>query len=85
VSEERRVDISIDQVTLLAPLMAGHVLSAYYAALLLKAQTGAEMTDEIRADTLSEVLLAWANIQQLITEKLPKKEVSLGTVRYQGP
>jgi len=83
MSNEQNLNITIDQVTLLSPLMAGEILNAYYSALLLKQQQGIELTEEIKTDTLTEVLLLWSNIQILLEDKMPKKLKPLGTSVHQ--
>jgi len=71
-------NINLDQVALLGPLMAGHVLNAYYTALLLKQNSGIELSTEVKQDTLTEVFTTWTRIQTAI-EDAPKKTVSFRT------
>lgn len=64
--------ITIDQIALLGPLMAGEILNAYYSALLLKQQRGEELTLEIEQKTLTDVFLLWAEILTILEKKLPQ-------------
>ena len=68
----------LDQIALFGPLMAGHLLNAFYSALLLKKLSGIEMNDDSREETFREVFLEWGKIQEMI-EKIPRKKVVLGT------
>jgi len=68
----------LDQIALFGPLMAGHVLNAFYSALVLKKLSGVELNDAVRTETLEEVLSLWNNIQGIIAE-IPRKKVVLGT------
>ncbi|HHT9119751.1 MAG TPA: hypothetical protein ACFYD3_04295 [Candidatus Hypogeohydataceae bacterium YC41] len=74
MSDEINVTANIDQVTLLGPLMAGHILNAFYSNLLLKKYSGIDITPQVKEETLEEVLLLWATIQSVL-EKMPRKVV----------
>ncbi len=79
MSNEQNVNITLDQISLLGPVIAAQLLNAYYSALLLKQQQGIELVAEIEQETLIEVYSLWANIQTFLEEKLPRKIKPLGT------
>jgi hypothetical protein len=70
---ELNVNITVDQLDLVGPVIAGEILNAYYSALLLKQQKGIEITTEIEQETLAEVVRIWSKIQILLKESAQKK------------
>lgn len=82
MNNEQNVNITLDQISLLGPVIAAQILNAYYSALLLKQQKGIELVAEIEHETLIEVYSLWANIQTFLEEKLPRKIKHLGTSEH---
>ena len=66
-----QISINLDFLTI--TLNSGFVLNAFYSALLLKKQSGVEITPAIEQGVLAEVLDHWAEIQSLV-EKMPLKK-----------
>lgn len=68
-------EINLDLVTLTAPINSGLILNAFYTALLLKKLSGVEITDEIREQTLEEVVGEWARVSAQLDKTLPRTPI----------
>lgn len=71
----------MNSLSLLSPIIAAQMVSAFYAALLLKKQCGVEITPELEKTVWDEVFRRWAAVVPILTDaalKLMPSEASSG-------
>jgi len=74
--EQQHINVHIDRNKLIAPLCAGQMTTAFYAALILKKLEGKDLTEELREQTFHEVLELWGSLEKLILT--PEQEPEAG-------
>jgi hypothetical protein len=63
MANEQVVNINIDQIRLLNPVISAQILNAYYSALLLEQKKGVSLTPDVEKDVMAKVLSMWEKIQ----------------------
>ena len=66
--EKNRVDIRINEFSILAPVISAQLVSAIYSALQLKVSQGIELTHDEREKTTQEVVNVWLALSKTIDE-----------------
>jgi len=75
---DKNIDITVDNMSVFAPVIAAQLTSAWYSALLLKKESGKEITVELREKTIQDVLEIWAALLASISEVLKKTGQPVG-------
>ena len=78
--DAQNVNLNVNSIDLLSPVVAAQLVNAYYTALLLKARSGADITPEIEQEVWRNVIRRWSDvmpairgsINPLFTEKPPR-------------
>jgi hypothetical protein len=69
---ESKVKVPINIPSYASPEVAALLVNAFYSALLLEKQSGREITKELEAQTLNEVMQRWINLQGILSQSLLK-------------
>lgn len=69
---DQKVNIIIDQFEFLGPLVSAQITASFYCALLLKQNSGIEITPDIEKKILDEVLQCWSQIHGHLEKNLQK-------------
>lgn len=60
--------INVEPLSLFRPLLAGMILNSFYSSLILKKTSGIEITDQVRDQTLQEVVDLYGRIDGAMQE-----------------
>lgn len=74
MSDEQEIKLYLGSMSIFAPLIAAQLTAAFYSALLLKKQSGVEITAPVEDQTRREVLRHWNERMEMLSavlEKLP--------------
>ena len=82
---DKNIDITVDNMSVFAPVIAAQLTSAWYSALLLKKESGKEITAELREKTIQDVLEIWAALLASISEVLKKPGQPAGEHHQEQP
>jgi len=70
--DEFKINFSVDSVSVFAPVISASLVNAYFTALLLRKQSGEEITSQVEAHVLAMVVRQWIDLQGIISESWTK-------------